>query len=80
MTKVVQPATFYQSMHTIKLVTPNPLELKESLVIEGDVHFALSRLPDDSVQCVVTSPPYWGLRDYGINGQIGLEPTLAGFI
>lgn len=32
-------------------------------------------LPDESVQCAVTSPPYWGLRDYGIAGQLGLEPT-----
>ena len=32
-------------------------------------------LPDASVQCCVTSPPYWGLRDYGIDGQLGLEPT-----
>ena len=67
-------------MHTIQLISPNPLELTDSIVLEGDVHLALSRLPSDSVQCVVTSPPYWGLRDYGIAGQIGLEPTLAGFI
>jgi DNA modification methylase len=32
-------------------------------------------LDDASVQCVVTSPPYWGLRDYGVDGQLGLEPT-----
>lgn len=32
-------------------------------------------LKDESVQCVVTSPPYWGLRDYGIPGQLGLEST-----
>ena len=37
-------------------------------------------LPDESVQCVVTSPPYWGLRDYGIYGQIGLEATLAEYL
>ena len=67
-------------MQAIKLVSPGPLELTHSVIIEGDVHLALSRLPSDSVQCVVTSPPYWGLRDYGIAGQIGLEPTLAGFI
>jgi len=67
-------------MHTIKLFSPSPLSLADSTVIEGDVHLALGRLPDESVQCVVTSPPYWGLRDYGIVGQIGLEPTLAGFI
>lgn len=32
-------------------------------------------MPNDSVHCVVTSPPYWGLRDYGVDGQIGLERT-----
>src|SRR3990167_6590503 len=32
-------------------------------------------LADESVHCVVTSPPYWGLRDYGIGGQLGLEAT-----
>ena len=67
-------------MHTVKLFAPSALELSDSMVIEGDVHFALGRLPSESVQCVVTSPPYWGLRDYGISGQIGLEPTLAEFI
>jgi DNA modification methylase len=41
----------------------------------GDVLDVLSGLPDESVQCCVTSPPYWGLRDYGTDGQIGLEPT-----
>jgi DNA modification methylase len=35
----------------------------------------LRSLPDESVHCVVTSPPYWGLRDYGQDGQIGLEDT-----
>src|SRR5690606_13525442 len=37
----------------------------------------LAQLADESVHCVVTSPPYWGLRDYQAEGQIGLEPTLA---
>lgn len=35
----------------------------------------LPTIPDASVQCVVTSPPYWGLRDYGVDGQLGLEQT-----
>jgi len=44
-------------------------------IICGDVLDGLRSLPECSVQCVVTSPPYWGLRDYGMPGQIGLEPT-----
>lgn len=37
-------------------------------------------LADESVHCVVTSPPYWGLRDYGIGDQLGLEPTPEQYI
>lgn len=44
-------------------------------VIHGDVLDGLRSLEAESVQCVVTSPPYWGLRDYGVDGQIGLEKT-----
>lgn len=44
-------------------------------VLLGDVIDRLREMPNASVQCVVTSPPYWGLRDYGVAGQIGLEPT-----
>lgn len=41
----------------------------------GDSLTILKTLPDQSVQTCVTSPPYWGLRDYGVDGQIGLEET-----
>jgi DNA modification methylase len=41
----------------------------------GDCRELLARLPEASVQTCVTSPPYWGLRDYGVEGQIGLEAT-----
>ncbi len=45
-------------------------------VINGDCRDVLARLPAESVHCVVTSPPYWGLRDYGIGQDaLGLEPT-----
>ncbi len=44
-------------------------------LLGGDVLEMLATLPDESVQTTVTSPPYWGLRDYGVEGQIGLEPT-----
>jgi len=39
----------------------------------GNVLDVLRLLPNENVQCVVTSPPYWGLRDYGVDGQLGLE-------
>jgi DNA modification methylase len=45
-------------------------------ILKGDCREILRSLPDESVNCVVTSPPYWGLRDYGVAGQIGLEETL----
>lgn len=46
----------------------------------GDAEEVLAGVPDESVQCVVTSPPYWGLRDYGVDGQIGLEETLTEYL
>jgi len=46
-------------------------------ILIGDVREKLAELPAGSVHCVVTSPPYWSLRDFGVAGQLGLEPTLA---
>jgi len=46
----------------------------------GDCLEVLRTLPDESVQCCVTSPPYWGLRDYGHDGQIGLESTPEAYV
>jgi site-specific DNA-methyltransferase (adenine-specific) len=46
----------------------------------GDCIEVLRTLPDESVQCCVTSPPYWGLRDYGHNAQIGLESTPEAYV
>ena len=45
-------------------------------ILVGDCLDRLRTLPEESVHCVVTSPPYWGLRDYGVEGAIGLERTL----
>lgn len=47
---------------------------------EGDVFDRLREMPDESVQTVITSPPYWGLRDYGVPGQLGLEETPAEYV
>jgi DNA modification methylase len=44
-------------------------------ILQGDCRDVLKTLPDESVHCVVTSPPYWGLRDYGVEGQLGLEAS-----
>lgn len=44
-------------------------------IINGDVLKALKTIPDNSVHCIITSPPYWNLRNYNVDGQIGLEPT-----
>src|ERR1700749_4254594 len=44
-------------------------------LLVGDCQHKLRELDDESIHCVITSPPYWGLRDYGIAGKLGLEPT-----
>lgn len=46
-------------------------------IIIGDAREQLKLLPDESVNCIVTSPPYWGLRDYGMAEAIGLEETMS---
>lgn len=45
------------------------------MILQGDVLEKMAEIPDESVHTCVTSPPYWGLRDYGQPGQIGLEKT-----
>jgi DNA modification methylase len=49
-------------------------------ILTGDVRQRLADIPDGSVRCCVTSPPYWGLRDYGNDGQIGLEQTPEAYV
>lgn len=49
-------------------------------LLHGDCREVLKTLPSESVHCVVTSPPYFGLRDYGVSGQIGLEPTPQAYV
>ncbi len=54
--------------------------MQKTSILQGDALETLRGLPPESVQCCVTSPPYWGLRDYGVEGQIGLEPTPEEYI
>lgn len=49
-------------------------------ILVGDVRERLTEIPDGSVRCCVTSPPYWGLRDYGEADQIGLEQTPEAYV
>ena len=54
--------------------------MKKDIIINADAAEALRSIPADSVDMCVTSPPYFGLRDYGIDGQIGLESTTKEYI
>lgn len=52
-----------------------PIDVNKILLLQGDALAVLKSLPSDSVHCCVCSPPYLGLRDYGCEGQLGLEST-----
>lgn len=54
--------------------------IEPDTLIIGDALRALRRLPSAMAQSCVTSPPYWGLRDYGVANQIGAEPTLSAYL
>ncbi len=49
-------------------------------ILQGDCIESLKKLEDQSINTCITSPPYWGLRDYGVDGQLGLEETAEEFI
>lgn len=49
-------------------------------VINGDILSGLKEIPENSIDCVVTSPPYYWQRDYEVAGQIGHEPTIEGYV
>ena len=50
------------------------------VIIQGDALTRLKELPSESVDCCITSPPYFGLRDYGVEGQIGLEESPEAYV
>lgn len=62
-------------------MSPTPYYIDETITLHhGDSLDVLRGLPDGSANCVVTSPPYFGLRDYGEEGQYGLEATPAEYV
>lgn len=54
--------------------------LARNRILVGNVHKRLADIPDQSIDCVITSPPYFQLRDYGISGQVGLEANVQGWV
>ena len=56
------------------------LNATSSGIAIGDVHRVLRQVPTGVFQTCVTSPPYWSLRNYGLDGQIGLEPTVLQYL
>jgi site-specific DNA-methyltransferase (cytosine-N4-specific) len=52
----------------------------QNKILIGDASDLLKTLPNNHFDCIVTSPPYWGLRDYGVPGQIGAEKTVDQYI
>lgn len=49
-------------------------------ILQGNVFDKIKEIPDNSIDLCITSPPYWGLRDYGIEGQLGNEPTMEKYL
>lgn len=68
-------AGFDHSRHPLESIMSQPHQ-----ILLGDCIDMLRTLPDESVHTCVTSPPYYGLRDYCVEGQIGLEETPIEFI
>lgn len=56
------------------------MRLPRNTILTGDATTRLRELPSVTVDCVITSPPYFGLRDYGVAGQLGLEPTVDAWV
>ncbi len=54
--------------------------MKSNIILNGDCLTIIKELPDNSINMCMTSPPYWALRDYGVEGQLGLEPTFQEYI
>src|SRR5574340_651238 len=55
-------------------------KLEDLQIFTGDCRKILPTLPEESIQCCVTSPPYWGLRDYNHSAQIGAEPSPVEYV
>jgi DNA modification methylase len=64
----------------MKPKTSEKIDLPINQILCGDSLEVLKGFPSESVDCCITSPPYWGLRDYGVSGQLGLETDFREYI
>jgi DNA modification methylase len=67
-------------MNNFEWLINEPIYIGNATLYTGDARAVLAMLPAESVHCCVTSPPYFGLRDYGVVGQLGLENTPEEYI
>lgn len=54
--------------------------MRTNIIYNEDCSTGLNKIKEDSIDCMITSPPYWNLRDYGMEGQLGLEETIDEYI
>lgn len=78
--KILGESEEYQKFLIDILAVPQQKELEINKIHNMDCLKGLKLLKDNSIDCCVTSPPYWGLRDYGVPGQMGLEATLEEYL
>ena len=76
----MEPSMLVEKGKRQRLLFEEPTPQKPLLVLHGDARKVVAGLPDGVFQCAITSPPYWGVRDYGVEGQIGAEPVLQDYI
>ena len=72
--------TTYASQPVVSESFQEPTTSNPTVILHGDTRNLIKTLPDKTFQCAVTSPPYWGVRDYGMEGQIGAEPNIDDYI
>jgi DNA modification methylase len=69
-----------KSPNKSKETSHKPIEKFINKIVCGDSFKVLKTIPSHSIDCIVTSPPYWALRDYGVAGQIGLESSIEEYL
>jgi site-specific DNA-methyltransferase (adenine-specific) len=79
--EMLRPLGYCRSLPKVGIGEPSvPVEVPRRQILIGDAFEQLRTLPSASIDCVVSSPPYYSLRDYGVDGQIGLEPNVEDWV